>query len=697
LAIITLTKDPTPPANQTETSPITIPDGTTLITTKNFNDFIDKMGGENPLTAGRVLQTDFEGNLEVSSTTIGTLAFLDVTSPVQPQLDAKAGLATANEFSANQKIGSIAISDPDTGLAVARTLSVSTNSHGLSHEDTITSTTPNRGHNSFDSKMIVTGTENHDHIAGFQARPTYSSTGTMDRLTGFQSLPVHDGGLVNDLRHFEARDASGSGPITNQYGFAVRQPLTRGTNNFAFHSQTGENDNRFGGRVLVDSENNFDAGLLVTTNYGTFSPKWRSRVARGTEAAPTELIDGQAPLNIESYGYINGDFRRMSLIQVLASGTPSPTSYASRVRFGSVVTGSTAVTNRMTFENDGSIDFQSNTVTGIPDGVNPTDAVNKQQLDAATTGGSSPHVIQEEGVGLPQRTNLNFIGAELTVTDNPGNDSTDFTFGLPDVPTLTIRGNDTGAAGPIKNLTVAEVTTMLAVASVNAANTFTAEQTIEDSNFIVTRDGISGEVGPNFVARGMRGTIAAPTLPADEDRLGTFVAQGWDSAAFRAAGRFSVDVDGTPAAGSMPGKVEIHTTPDGSVATQRRLVIRQNGDIECLNNTIKDVGDAQNLADVPNLGQVGAVAQYANADTTTDINVAAPGITLSIIGNQEVLDTGFTRIDNQQMQCDFTGLVEVHCNLRAISAGARASISLQIRKKWYSRSRNFRFTIHSKL
>ena len=40
----------------------------------------------------------------------------------------------------------------------------------------------------------------------------------------------------------------------------------------------------------------------------------------------------------------------------------------------------------------------------------------------------SGHVIQDEGTPLTNRANLNFVGAGVTATDNPGNSSTDVTI-----------------------------------------------------------------------------------------------------------------------------------------------------------------------------------------------------------------------------------------------------------------------------
>lgn len=38
------------------------------------------------------------------------------------------------------------------------------------------------------------------------------------------------------------------------------------------------------------------------------------------------------------------------------------------------------------------------------------------------------HVIEDEGIPLPQRAALNFIGQGVTVTDDVGNDATDVTI-----------------------------------------------------------------------------------------------------------------------------------------------------------------------------------------------------------------------------------------------------------------------------
>jgi len=51
--------------------------------------------------------------------------------------------------------------------------------------------------------------------------------------------------------------------------------------------------------------------------------------------------------------------------------------------------------------------------------------INGITVDVISSGG---HVIQDEGGSLTQRPILNFIGAGVVVTDNPGNDATDITI-----------------------------------------------------------------------------------------------------------------------------------------------------------------------------------------------------------------------------------------------------------------------------
>ena len=61
-------------------------------------------------------------------------------------------------------------------------------------------------------------------------------------------------------------------------------------------------------------------------------------------------------------------------------------------------------------------------------------------LLATVSGVGSGHTIQDEGIDLTKRTNLNFKGSGVIASDNAGNDATD----------ITISGNvDGGSASSV--------------------------------------------------------------------------------------------------------------------------------------------------------------------------------------------------------------------------------------------------------
>ncbi len=69
---------------------------------------------------------------------------------------------------------------------------------------------------------------------------------------------------------------------------------------------------------------------------------------------------------------------------------------------------------------------------------------------------SGGHIIQDEGIDLPNRTNLNFVGANVTVTDDAGNDAT----------VVTISGGGSAVWGAITG-TVTDQTDLITYISTN--------------------------------------------------------------------------------------------------------------------------------------------------------------------------------------------------------------------------------------
>ena len=92
---------------------------------------------------------------------------------------------------------------------------------------------------------------------------------------------------------------------------------------------------------------------------------------------------------------------------------------------------------------------------------------------------SSAHVIQEEGVDLPQRQRLNFIGDSVTVTDNSGANTTDVTI---------VGGGGSGGINHIENPDM-EVDTDGYVTYSDGVGTVPIDGTLgAASNFLISRN-----------------------------------------------------------------------------------------------------------------------------------------------------------------------------------------------------------------
>jgi len=77
-------------------------------------------------------------------------------------------------------------------------------------------------------------------------------------------------------------------------------------------------------------------------------------------------------------------------------------------------------------------------------------------------------------------------------------------------------------------------------------------------------------------ARKARGSVSSPAVVEDEDVLWNMNAEGHDGSAFRDAANIYIKVDGTPGASDMPGKIEIHLTPDGSASPELAFSIEND-------------------------------------------------------------------------------------------------------------------------
>lgn len=71
-------------------------------------------------------------------------------------------------------------------------------------------------------------------------------------------------------------------------------------------------------------------------------------------------------------------------------------------------------------------------------------------------------------------------------------------------------------------------------------------------------------LNPFFETRRARGTVAAPTIVANNDELMEFIVYGYDGAAYRIGAVLAFNVDGAPSVNDMPTRLDFNLQADGS-------------------------------------------------------------------------------------------------------------------------------------
>ena len=119
------------------------------------------------------------------------------------------------------------------------------------------------------------------------------------------------------------------------------------------------------------------------------------------------------------------------------------------------------------------------------------------------------------------------------------------------------------------------------------------------SSFSITRNQNS-DGGPGlFFGKTRGGSLGDVTIAQDGDSLGvvSFSAADGTNVEHQSA-KIAGVLDGTPGENDVPGRLEFHTTPDGSTTLNERMRITDSGDI--LINTTSDFGGKVNIARADN-------------------------------------------------------------------------------------------------
>lgn len=128
----------------------------------------------------------------------------------------------------------------DPSVVVSRDFdsSGSTDGHGFS--DCTSITRPGGvAYNSFDARVILSGSANYDHYAAFQAAPQYDGSGTISKHYAiFDGIGMSAGTLTNYYGYYTRRPSiTGTGAITNQYAFYITSDwVVASSNAYSFYN-----------------------------------------------------------------------------------------------------------------------------------------------------------------------------------------------------------------------------------------------------------------------------------------------------------------------------------------------------------------------------------------------------------------------------------------------------------------------------
>lgn len=163
--------------------------------------------------------------------------------------------------------------------------------------------------------------------------------------------------------------------------------------------------------------------------------------------------------------------------------------------------------------------------------------------------------------------------------------------------------------------------------SASTANTFTAAQTINgaplnlNSNsdytpqLLLTNAGATGNSAPYYILKRARGTYSLPTIVSSGDQVGTLLYQAHDGTTFQSAASIEAQVDGTPGASDMPGRLAFKTTPDGATAPLERMRIDASGNVGI--GTVASLGTYGKLR----VGGTGYQALNVGSDDASGVNM----------------------------------------------------------------------------
>jgi hypothetical protein len=396
----------------------------------------------------------------------------------------------------------------------------------------------------------VSGNEATGGVAGLLALYAgNAANGTIQFRTGAGLLRWEIGTTGNLIQ-----DATNGGPIVMS---------KTGTNLITLGVSTLDADTNYShitsvSNTTASAQNAFFIGNNANTTGGTL----QLGKTRGTGSdANTVVVSGDTLGQIDFRGADGAAYLQGAFIRAVVDGTPGTNDMPTRIEFGTTIDAGLSSNRKWYIDNSGG--FQQDTTNG------------------------NDFTFNRTGTGL----RFNSIGGFVSTSGT--NAFTVYTNALArwafNGSTGDFESDATNGGGIILKKTGANLTPIISgAATVDADLTaltsthygllINQNRTISDSIVCVANaaNTLAGII--TFAKTRATGPgTDANTIVVNGDELGALRFLGADGASYQQAALIVAKVDGSPGVADMPGRLEFHTTPDGSNSAARRWFISSAG------------------------------------------------------------------------------------------------------------------------
>ena len=211
----------------------------------------------------------------------------------------------------------------------------------------------------------------------------------------------------------------------------------------------------------------------------------------------------------------------------------------------------------------------------------------------ATSIGSQTIVQADDELGR-----ISFLGTDGSNYRNAAviSAEVDLTPGSSDMPgRLVFKTTPDGSSTPTERMRIDSAGRLLLGTSTARANFFNSSSNYpqfqiegtdsQNSALSLTRNVNSSGYAPLHFAKSRGTSVGSNTIVQSGDYLGGVIFSGSDGSEFVSAAAIHSEVDGTPGANDMPGRLTFHTTSDGASSPTERVRIDKDGAIQLYGNS----------------------------------------------------------------------------------------------------------------